>query len=277
VLARVSLDDLSHDASPDVASDGGSDVVTSDVAVDAPIEAGACGALHGPKMIVVPSLNPAGNYCIDSTEVTEAQYQEFLNANVATSTQPSFCSANTSFYPDLAQPGCSTHPFDPVKSGALPVGCVDWCDAYAFCRWAGKRMCGEISHDGGAIAPALINTAANDQWFSACSAEAARTYPYGNAYDASVCNGKDLSNGNLVDAGSLAKCVGGYAGIFDMSGNVAEWEDACGDAATDGAVSCMARGGSVTELPGNLVCMQAQTLDRATASYNYGIRCCADL
>ena len=21
---------------------------------------------------------------------------------------------------------------------------VDWCDAYAYCEWAGKRLCGKI-------------------------------------------------------------------------------------------------------------------------------------
>ena len=182
------------------------------------VEAGVCGSLHGPSMIVVPSLNPSGSYCIDSTEVTQAQYKAFLDANVAPSTQPSFCASNTSFYPDLVQNECASHPFDPTGAPTMPAACVDWCDAYAFCAWAGKRLCGEIGHDAGPLDPQLINAAVHSQWFNACSQEGKLVYPYGNAYDASACNGADQPVRVVVPVATMPGCVGGYPGIFDMSG-----------------------------------------------------------
>jgi formylglycine-generating enzyme required for sulfatase activity len=264
------LDDLDRgDASLFDASD----------ASDASVEAGFCGALHGPAMIKVPSL--AANetfYCIDSTEVTEAQYDEFVKAKVPTDAQAPFCLANTTFFPDLTQNNCGARPYNPTADPTMPVACVDWCDAYAYCKWAGKRLCGRLGAEAGAITDQLqqANSAGGDQWFNACSMGNARPYPYG-AFDASACNGKPVdASADVAPVGSFPACVGGYAGIFDMSGNVAEWEDDCLDASADGAVACATRGGSVTENEGQLGCNQIQNLDWKTANYNYGIRCCAD-
>lgn len=266
-----------NDASFDSASfdSSGSDANAMDVKSD--VTPGACGAIHGPSMIIVPSLNPAGSYCIDSTEVTEEQYQQFLDAKLPQNSQPSFCSANTSFQPDLSQNQCAQHPFDPTNAPKLPVVCVDWCDAYAYCAWAGKRLCGEIGRDAGAVDIQFANTAVHDQWFNACSAEGKHAYCYGDTYDGKVCNGADRSQDKLLPVGSLAKCLGGYPGIFDMSGNAGEWESACSDAAPDGAVQCTVRGGSISELSGQLTCNQTDIQTRPTASYNLGFRCCGDL
>jgi formylglycine-generating enzyme len=259
--------------------DGGdaSFVDASDAHDEQRVEAGACGALHGPTMIIVPSLSfDEPMYCIDSTEVTESQYQDFLSAQVPLSSQPAFCAANKSFNPDLTG-NCGVNAFDPANHSELPVACVDWCDAYAFCKWSGKRLCGAIGPDAGALLDqGSANIAPQDQWYNACSAKGARMYPYGASYDASACNGK-ASVAPLVPVGTLTGCEGGFAGIFDMSGNVAEWEDACLDASADGSVQCATRGGSVTENPGNLACTQIQNLDRGATGYNYGIRCCANL
>jgi formylglycine-generating enzyme required for sulfatase activity len=49
-----------------------------------------------------------------------------------------------------------------------------------------------------------------------------------------------------VEVGSLQGCqssVGGFAGVYDLSGNVWEWEDSCAGTA-DGSDRCRLRGGS---------------------------------
>ncbi len=175
-------------------------------------------------------------FCIDSTEVNNAHYQAFLEAVTMDPTleQPAACSWNASFEPNM-----------PIGNGeeSLPVRGVDWCDAHAFCAWAGKRLCGGPS--GGAAAYDEPANEDESQWFSACSANGTRTFPYGDNYDSQACNGGDRSAAEdaPLPVGSLATCVGGYPGLYDMSGNAWEWEDSC--AASLGETDlCRARGGA---------------------------------
>jgi formylglycine-generating enzyme required for sulfatase activity len=275
------LDDVGDAGDASMTDGGASDGMPQDAldATDADARPRLCGSLHDPEMIMVSSLNPAGpKYCIDSTEVTEAQYQEFLDAKIPTSTQPSICAANASFNPDITPTNqCSDMPFNPTKNPTLPVACVDWCDALAYCKWAGKRLCGGIGRDGGNVVYPDMNTATLDQWFNACSNEGTLNYPYGDTYDAQTCDGVEYMKKQRVNVASLPGCVGGSPGIFDMSGNVAEWEYSCLDASADGSVLCNTRGGSFSELSGQLLCIQGDYQPRNGAEYNVGFRCCADL
>ena len=96
----------------------------------------------GPKMVAVPRPG-GGTYCMDSTEVTRDQYKAF--AGISPSGQPAFCGWNTTYTPVQKTGGqCSKGEWPPGSNGALPVVCVDWCDAYMFCKWAGKRLCSMI-------------------------------------------------------------------------------------------------------------------------------------
>src|SRR6185437_5545544 len=112
--------------------------------------------------------------------------------------------------------------FDPPTKGSDPVVCVDWCDAQAYCAWAGKRLCGAIG--GG---PATTYGDPNEsQWYNACSNGGTTSFPYGNDYVAGDCNG----GATVAAVGTTPGCQGltsPYFGIFDMSGNVKEWEDHC--------------------------------------------------
>jgi len=72
------------------------------------------------------------DYCIDSTEVTQGQYQTWLDTKPSTSGQISACSGNTSFAPSKN--------WTPASSPNYPVVGVDWCDAYAYCFGVGKRL-----------------------------------------------------------------------------------------------------------------------------------------
>jgi len=198
-----------------------------------------------------------GSFCIDTTEVTNAEFAAFLTAKgTDTSGQPAACAANTSYVPTDTWPIQQGHENDPVVY-------VDWCDARAFCQWAGKRLCGSR-------VDAFVT---RDEWYVACSHDGARAYPYGTAYDPSACNG-GATTGNLVPVGTKPGCVGGYDGLFDMSGNASEWVDACKDDGT-----CQHRGGafySKDPAAPRLSCSDFGGIGRLESYSTVGFRCCAD-
>jgi sulfatase modifying factor 1 len=189
-----------------------------------------CGGSAGPSMVELDG------FCIDSTEVTNAQYQSFLDYAETQQNleQPAACAWNDSFDPNTA-----------IGNGEddLPVRGVDWCDAAAFCAWAGKRLCGDP--DGGAAAYDEPSAVEQSQWFSACSGGGTTLFPYGDTYEEQACNGANYGDAEIgpLPVGSIATCVGGYPGIYDMSGNVWEWEDSC-NANTGETDLCRARGGA---------------------------------
>jgi sulfatase modifying factor 1 len=233
-----------------------------------------CPGTGGPTMVRLPE-----GYCIDSTEVTQGQYGAWL----ATSPPP----------PDPSDPNCYWKTFfTPLLGGCLkggpcppdgcpvipddfPRGCADWCDAYYYCRAVGKRLCGRIGGGTNGYDDYLNPTLS--QWYNACTSHGANTYPYGNTYNATACNGRDywgpLSGQQLLPAGSLWSCqssVVGYAGVFDLSGNVMEWEDSC-----DASGICHLRGGTRFSDVVSMTCdVDFQGLRLAKAG-NTGFRCCS--
>jgi formylglycine-generating enzyme len=226
----------------------------------------ACPTVAGtPNMVAVAS--PLGvEYCIDSTEVTNAQYIAWLDTNpdpTAPGMQPRECASNATFTPSAGKP----------PSNDRPVVDVDWCDAYAFCKAHGKRLCGRIG--GGATPYADNQNAAQDQWYNACSSGGTREYPYGDTYDPQACNVSDKGVSLAVSVGSLPTCEGGFTGIFDMSGNAWEWEDSC-EASTGPDDSCRRRGGAYVNDEFNVVCKVGKTQPRGLGTPYVGFRCCAD-
>lgn len=213
---------------------------------DAPLPASEAGACAN-------GMIRAGRYCIDATEVTNGAYASFLAVDGGE--RPAPCSWKTSFEPDE---------WDPAAPPALPVVGVDWCDAYAFCAWAGKRLCGGI--EGGSAAFGQPDAS---QWFEACSKSGSRIYPYGDTYQINVCCTEANSP---VAAGSRASCVGGFAGLFDMSGNVREWEDSC--ATNDPSAPCSIRGGGFDSEESDSTCATRDQKPRDKREENVGFRCC---
>jgi len=259
---------------PVVGDEGGVPDATTDTTSDSfepPVDA-------GPDAACPMGMVLAGTFCIDATEVTQKAYAIFLSAtNGDAGGQIAQCAPNTTFAPAA---GCALG-FD--LNSNKPMACIDWCDAHAYCAWAGKRLCGDVK--GGPLqtdaSPDLAITT-SDQWFAACSrnADGLHTYPYGNDYDGGVCNAVDRWDGATpmtVDVGSIG-CVGGYEGLHDMSGNVWEWEDACRPAANDAGIECLKRGGAYTD-PGwaavfNLVCRARYFNNLMSTSPDIGFRCC---
>lgn len=214
-------------------------------------------------------LGATPEYCIDVTEVTVAAYDAFLASSPSTSEQPSVCAWNTSFAPTTS------------GTAQMPVRGVDWCDARAYCAFVGKRLCGRLG--GGSLDTAGAISAAASEWFAACTAGGTRVYPYGDTYDPQACVGADKEVGGVppsqpAPVGTNPLCEGGVPGLFDMSGNVFEWQDACedGSGANPAKDYCASTGGDYGEDAVDMACRADEVHERSESFDWIGFRCCKD-
>jgi formylglycine-generating enzyme required for sulfatase activity len=118
-------------------------------------------------------------------------------------------------------------------SPALPMNCVSWYEAFAFCAWDGKRLLTEAEWE-------LVAKAGNED----------RLYPWGNEEptpDLAVfaCNGLGLASphceaGDVLAVGSKPLGFSKH-GLSDMTGSMAEWVfDKPGDTYDDPCLDCVA-------------------------------------
>jgi formylglycine-generating enzyme required for sulfatase activity len=228
---------------------------------------------------------------------------------VATSTQDARCAHNASFVPgvfgqevkDVVLAEVMDPDFPAMEADCsgwierqlenlgddLPMVCVDACDARAYCRWIGKRSCGELGEDGEldiTQGPGAGRHSDPDlsEWYRACSNAGATAFPYGDTYEAGTCVDASYSPNVTQDVGAQTGCEGGFPGLFDMSGNVSEWANECTrygiHPATD---NCLARGGPYYYGGGgddgaDLRCDVFSDKLSINQTDNVGIRCCGD-
>jgi hypothetical protein len=151
-------------------------------------------------MVVVPAgdaLTSAGRvtvpgFWIDRCAVSNEQFAEFLAASGYEPEQPKgFLEAWHGREP-------------PVALRRHPVVCVDWHDASAFARWAGKDL------------PTYA------EWTRAARGDDGRPYPWGARFDASRSNSREGARGATVPVDALPAGASPF-GCLGMAGNVSEW------------------------------------------------------
>lgn len=133
-------------------------------------------------------------------------------------------------------------------SGVRPWSMASFEQAVAACATAGKRLCSSA------------------EWIAACQGSASTLYPYGTSYDAAACNGPNAPPlDQSAPAGSFAACTS-ENGVFDLSGNVAEWTS-----------DLTLRGGGFTDSQLSLQCRSRRTPGSTeTPSVEFGFRCCSN-
>lgn len=204
-----------------------------------------------------------GSFCIDATEVTVEAYNQFIAATDKPA-QEGPCAWNDDF-------GRTSN-----AAGELPMVRVDWCDARAFCQWAGKRLCGRLTpDDAGSLAldPAVGNDPQVSEHGAACSAFGAQGWPYGDTFVEGNCNtGRGSGEVNVEPPTDRARCAGSQPELYALVGNVWEWIDAC-DGGAGSTDFCRFAGGSV-QSDASVRCGVASGWTREYRAYDVGIRCC---
>ena len=271
----------SFEDAPSTALDGGSgEAGDSSIANDAPDDVDAGGSDSAPPdgdaeagfpdMVLVST--GGRSFYIDRREVSIQAFDAFKGkVGAGDAGFPPSCAFKTALGP---KPGCTFRGTDLQ----VPMHCVDWCDAHAFCAASGKRLCGSIA-DGGATPSDKVSDPAADEWTHACSGSnvSADRFPYGAMADQTRCNTASNTDGGLgalLPVGSFPQCEGSPKGLLDMSGNVNELTNACGGSfgADD---TCNAHGGNANS--GAEPCSATEYLKRSDALERTGFRCCRDL
>jgi len=130
-------------------------------------------------------------FYIDRFEVTVGRYAKFLAATGS------------------SRPPAGWETVEPGRADELPVVGVDWSDASAYCKWAGRRLPTEA------------------EWEKAARGSDERRYPWGDespTLDRTnyVNTSPEAYDGGLHKVGSHPSGRSPY-GIHDLAGNVNEW------------------------------------------------------
>lgn len=130
-------------------------------------------------------------YAVDRYEVTNHQYQEFVDATGQRKPGPP-----SRYAKNMAR----------MRGVNQPVVYVSWGDADAYCRWKGKRLPTEA------------------EWEKAMRGVDGRLWPWGNNHDILASNWSHPNDGFDVTApvGSFRLDVSPF-GVADGAGNVMEW------------------------------------------------------
>ena len=197
----------------------------------------------GAEMVYIPS-NPDGtknDFYIDAYEVTIGQFKTFLKSS--------------GYKPD--QPIIWNKVYEYSPTDKHPMINIDWHDATAYAKWAGKRL------------------PTQKEWeFAAGGGLIDKEYSWGN--DVSLARdyanyrgvgGRDKWDRITAPVGSLQP--NGY-GLYDMAGNVWEW---CQDSYDSDQKRKVLRGGSWDIFPPTLRLAARSTFNPNNRISDHGFRC----
>jgi len=191
-------------------------------------------------------------FWIDKTEVTVAAYRACVEAR--------HCER-----PQRSSAVCTYDAGD----GELPVSCVRWADAEAYCRFAKRRLPSEV------------------EWELAARGPAGYVYPWGNRLpDCKLANTLLRDNSGRTCAprpwrvGSVPANASVF-GVLDLSGNVEEWTsdwyaEHLSDVAPRSGASHTLRGGGFQTTPSRSRASTRSWGSALEASANVGFRCARD-
>jgi len=154
----------------------------------------------------------------------------------------------------------------------IPWASPNLAAVQAACAGAGMRMCRVARNVAGQVTV--------DEWGRFCEGSANRTYPYGNTYGPTVCNGSDydpiaggVNEDQAVATGTLAGCESVDLSR-DQSGNLKEWVN--DPRVVSGQTVYTLRGGSFDNYQPGLTCDFDLTVVPTSYTFaNAGFRCCA--
>jgi formylglycine-generating enzyme len=162
------------------------------------------------------------------------------------------------------------------------VVCISPCSAIAYCKWAGKHLCGKVGggpikldkekiEQGDEAALAVLNEPDSSQLYNACSQGGKTKYPYGSEKQANVCPSQAVDQDVAASACHGTKAP--FDQIINLAGGVAEWEWTEPLLAGGGYVARGLNNYGKEEEEKNGRC---DTPTLMLAGSNVGFRCCLD-
>jgi formylglycine-generating enzyme required for sulfatase activity len=98
----------------------------------------------------------------------------------------------------------------PKDKADHPVVYVSWYDAVAYCRWLSE------------VTGKPYRLPSEAEWEKGARGNDGRIYPWGNQWDARLCNNRETGGEDTTPVGAYPQGASPY-GLLDMAGNVYEW------------------------------------------------------
>jgi formylglycine-generating enzyme required for sulfatase activity len=214
------------------------------------------------------------SFYIDEVEVNNVQYSKFLewvkvntDASVRHPDQPPQKDHTPRYWKpfrpallhDTGMAAIQHFDEDTFRKDDHPVVGIDWYDAYAYAKWALKRLPTE------------------EEWEKAARGGDGRIWPWGNSFTFDKCNSggyewKGERDGSIYSAPVQSYPEGASPyGCLNMAGNVAEWVDA-----SDDSVLRVIKGGGSDSYPSSVRAAARKVYEPTFRSFTVGFRCARD-